>query len=195
MVQLRRPSQSAIAARLGLPDQKFSYPEVAATADLGSPLPRSLAATYNVDRHEFCLGTGRVLFERARAALEAWSHFEIPWLEFHGATTPVRSDQVVATLISVAGLWFLNPCRVVYAELSADSNLAAFAYGTLCGHVESGEERFTVSFNPVTQEVVYEIAAFSRPAIILTKLGYPLTRRLQRRFALSSAEALAGAIA
>ena len=120
MVQLRRPSQAAIAARLGLPDQQFSYPEVAATAELGSPLPRSLAAIYNVDRHEFSLGRGRDLFERSRAALGAWRHFEIPWLELHGATTEVRSGQVVATLISVVGLWFLSPCRVVYAELSAE---------------------------------------------------------------------------
>ena len=70
----------------------------------------------------------------------------------------------------------------------------AFAYGTLSGHVESGEERFTVRFDPLTQEVVYEIAAFSRPAMILTRLGYPFARRLQRRFAQSSAAALANAL-
>ena len=195
MVQLRRPSQSTIAVRLGLPDQPFSYPEVAATADLDSLLSESLAATYDVDRREFPLGAGRGLFERARSALAAWRHFDIPWLELHGATTQVRSGQVVATLISVAGLWFWNPCRVVYAELSADPNRAAFAYGTLRGHAERGEERFALSFNPVTEEVLYEIAAFSRPAIALTKLGYPLVRRLQSRFAASSAEALARAAA
>ena len=91
---------------------------MAATADLGSTLPESLAAKYDLDRHQFSLGTGRDLFERARAALLEWRHFEIPWLELHGATSPVHSGQIVATLVSLAGVWFLNPCRVVYTELS-----------------------------------------------------------------------------
>jgi uncharacterized protein (UPF0548 family) len=95
----------------------------------------------------------------------------------------------------VAGLWFLNPCRVVYSELSPDRNSASFAYGTLRGHAECGEERFRVSFDPATEQVQYEIAAFSRPAIALSKLGYPLARRLQQRFAASSAQALARAVA
>ena len=169
---------------------------MAATADLGSILPESLAAKYDLDRHQFSLGTGRDLFERARAALLEWRHFEIPWLELHGATSPVHSGQVVATLVSLAGVWFLNPCRVVYTELSqVPSTPAAFAYGTLRGHAESGEERFAISFEPVTEEVRYEITVFSRPAIVLSKIGYPLVRRLQRRFALSSAEALARAAA
>lgn len=124
----------------------------------------------------------------------AWRHFEIPWLEFHGARH-VAPDQVVATLVSVAGLWFLNPCRVVYTEFPPDGDSASFAYGALRGHAECGEERFRVSFDVVSEDVSYEIDAFSRPAIVATKLGYPLARRLQKRFAASSAEALARTIA
>ena len=163
------------------------------TAQLDSPGVREdLASRYDVDRHQFTLGTGRDLFERAQSSLMAWRHFDIPWLEFHGARR-VEPDQVVATLVSLAGVWFLNPCRVVYAESSPDRNSVSYAYGTLRGHAECGEERFRVSFDPVTEEVRYEIAAFSRPAIVLSKLGYPLARRLQKRFAASSAQALARA--
>ena len=188
---MRRPTESQIATRLASSGQ-LSYREVGATTSF----PQSLAATYDLDRHEFPMGTGRGLFERVRESLLAWRHFEIPWLELHGASTPVRTDQVVATLVSAAGLWFLNPCRVVYTELTpAEGDVAAFAYGTLPGHAECGEERFQVSFNPTTGEVKYEIAAFSRPAILFSKLAYPLARRLQRRFAESSAKALARAAA
>ena len=190
MAQLRRPSVSAIAARLELEDQHFTYPEVAATANLGSQFSDTLRATYDVDRRSFPLGVGKSLFGRARSALADWDHLNIPWLEIHGASSRVHSGQTVGTLISVGGLWFWNPCRVVYAELSVDSNVAAFAYGTLRGHPECGEERFAVSFDPITEEVVYEISAFSRPATLLAKLGYPFVRKLQRRFAESSAEAL-----
>jgi len=121
----------------------------------------------------------------------AWRHFEIPWLELHGASSPATPGQVVASLVSFAGLWFLNPCRVVYTEFPPGPvNVVAFAYGTLQGHVECGEERFQVSFDPSTGEVKYEITAFSRPAVLLSKLGYPFARRLQKRFAESSAKAL-----
>jgi uncharacterized protein (UPF0548 family) len=41
--------------------------------------------------------------------------------------------------------------------------------------------------------VTYEIDAFSRPALLLTRLGAPLARRLQHRFAKCSAIALSRA--
>ncbi len=194
MVRLRRPSRREIEAVLGSGDP-FSYSEVGQTAQLDAPGVREvLTSRYDVDRHQFTLGTGRDLFERAQSSLMAWRQFDIPWLEFHGARR-VEPEQVVATLVSMAGVWFLNPCRVVYTEFSAEKNSASYAYGTLRGHAECGEEQFRVSFDPATEEVQYEIAAFSRPAIVLAKLGYPLARRLQRRFAASSAQALARAIA
>lgn len=149
---------------------------------------------YNVDRYEFALGAGRALFEQARTSLLAWRHFEIPWLQLHGAETPAKPGQVVATLTRISGVWFLNPCQVVYAEgISDPSTEAAFAYGTLPGHPAAGEERFTVRFSPTTTQVTYEILAFSRPAILLTRLANRWVRRIQRRFANSSAEALARA--
>ena len=195
MVRLRRPSARTIEGILGSGSLPFSYSELGATAQLDSrQVQGSLASRYDVDRHQFTLGRGRSLFERAQSSLMAWRQFDIPWLEFHGARR-VEPDQVVATLVSMTGVWFLNPCRVVYSESSPDGNSAAYAYGTLRGHAECGEERFRVSFDPVTEEVRYEIGAFSRPAIVLSKLGYPLARRLQRRFAASSAQALVRAVA
>lgn len=176
-------------------DHSFSYPEVGETAQLDAPRVReTLAGRYDVDHHRFELGTGRALFERTKSALSDWRHFEIPWLELCGAKR-VAPDQVVATLVCVGRLWFVNPCRVVYTDFPPDADFAAFAYGTLRGHVECGEERFRVSFDAATEGVAYEISAFSRPAVWLTKLGYPFARRLQRRFAAASARALARAIA
>jgi uncharacterized protein (UPF0548 family) len=195
LVRVRRPSAREIEALLGTVCLPLSYPEVGASAQLDSLATReSLAAHYDVDRHEFTLGRGRSSFDRARSALLAWRQFDIPWLEFH-APDQVASNQVVATLVSVAGLWFLNPCRVVYADSPSDPELVAYAYGTLPGHAECGEERFELSFDPVSQEVRYRISAFSRPALVLSKLGYPVARRIQKRFAQASAHALARASA
>ena len=192
MIRFRRPSKIEIEARLSLSGSPFSYPEVGATAT--STTLDAIAPHYDVDRNRFRLGTGRDLYAVARKSLLAWRQFELPWLELHGAEAQPSTGQVVATLTPYLGLWFLNPCQVVYTELADDSaNETAFAYGTLSGHVEAGEERFSVGFDPTTQEVVYEILAFSRPALLLSKIGYLWIRRVQKRFARSSAEALARA--
>lgn len=210
MIRLLRPSAADIAAALDAasgpdegPDERcpgrFSHAEVGATAN-----PSALAilsGRYAVNHRRFSLGRGAACYEAARSALFAWRHFEIPWLELHGGGSAVRPGQVVATLTRAFGLWFLNPCRVVYREdAHADSAPSAngahgssFAYGTLTGHVACGEERFSLVFDPATGDVCFEILAFSRPAIALTRLGRPFMRRIQRRFAIDSANALARA--
>ena len=69
-----------------------------------------------------------------------------------------------------------------------------FAYGTLPGHAESGEERFAVEWDQADGGVWYDILAFSRPNHLLARLGYPLTRRTQKRFARVSAAAMQKAV-
>ncbi len=194
MIRLSRPADGEITSHLRFADPLFSYGDVGATARLDSI--ESLASRYVIDRRIFSLGTGRPLFARARTALFAWRHFDIPWLELQGADRPVHEGQVVATLSRVFGFWFLNPCRVVYrVDPPGETDEVAFAYGTLSGHVASGEERFTVRRDPTTDEVHFEILAFSRPAMLLTQLGHPWMRRVQKRFAVFAAQAIARACA
>jgi uncharacterized protein (UPF0548 family) len=69
-----------------------------------------------------------------------------------------------------------------------------FAYGTLPDHAESGEERFLVEWDRATDAVHYDILAFSRPRHPLARIGYPLTRRTQKRFARDSAAAMRRAV-
>ena len=189
MIRIRRPSERAIADALRVADAPFTYREVGATAPGAPPLCESLAPGYDVDRYDAVVGTGRTTFDRARIALAEWRHFAIPWLELHGARR-VETGALVATLVRVAGVWLLNPCRVVYAELASDADSACFAYGTLPGHALRGEERFRVSFDPATGEVRYEIVVFSRPARAAARLARPLGRRIQRRFVAASQAAL-----
>ncbi|MEZ4334227.1 MAG: DUF1990 domain-containing protein [Myxococcota bacterium] len=194
MIGPARPSDAAIAARLADERVPASYVEVGATAD-----PRALerlGSRYTVDRHRFPVGRGRAVFERAGAALFAWRHFEIPWLALHGADAPVRPGQIVATRTRVFGLWFVNPCRVVYVEPDEGAGeRVAYAYGTLEGHVARGEERFVVERDPSSDVVTFEIVAFSRPATVLTRLGRFWMRRIQQRFGRDASAALARAIA
>jgi uncharacterized protein (UPF0548 family) len=52
--------------------------------------------------------------------------------------------------------------------------------------MERGEELFQVEIDK-NEEVWYEIKAFSKPRFWLTKLLYPIMRRLQERFRQDSA--------
>jgi hypothetical protein len=71
------------------------------------------------------------------------------------------------------GLWSLNACRIVYVIEEEASLLKCygFAFGTLPGHVERGEERFTVEWHRAYDSVFYEVFAFARPAHPLARVG------------------------
>lgn len=154
---------------------------------------------FDLDRHRWRLGDGEQCFARARDAIRRWRPFDLGWVEIQPADATVAVGTVVATRIRVCGLWWLNACRVVTVEDGAAAGVAGtrrfgFTYVTLEGHVERGEERFRVEQDGAGA-VWYDLAAVSRPAHWLTRLGYPWVRQLQRRFALDSLAAMARATA
>lgn len=67
------------------------------------------------------------------------------------------------------------PCRIVWVVEGPDRT--GFGYGTLEGHVESGEEGFLVERRG--DEVWGVVRAYARPASWLTRLGGSLTWRAQ----------------
>ena len=92
------------------------------------------------------------------------------------------------------GFWWFNACRIVYLiDDTGPVTRFGFAYGTLPGHAERGEERFLIEWDQSDGSVWYDILAFSRPRHVLARLGYPLTRRLQKQFARDSATAMVDA--
>ena len=102
----------------------------------------------------------------------------------------------MAVVARSMGLWWANAARIVYVvddRTSSPNSVTmrfGFAYGTLPGHVEMGEELFLVEWNRVSDAVTYRILAFSRPRHLLARLGQPLVRRLQQRFREDSAAAM-----
>jgi uncharacterized protein (UPF0548 family) len=136
------------------------------------------------------------VFRAAVAALRRWEQFRLGWVEAWPPDTPIQKGEVVAVMGRAVGVWWVNACRVVYA-VDEDGLVArfGFAYGTLPGHVESGEERFLVEWDRADGGVWYDVLAFSRPNHVLTRLGYPVVRRLQRRFGRDSAAAMLRAAA
>lgn len=182
MFLLTRPSASQIEAFLQEREtDSFSYREIGATRE-------SPPSGYNIDHNRMMIGRGENDFESAKAAIRQWKMFEVPGMELFYSDTPIEAGRNVAPLAHHLGFYSLNSCRIVY--VIDESDRFGFAYGTLTEHAEIGEERFTVEFHRDTGEVWYDIFAFSRPGHLLVKLGYPLGRFLQKRFAVASKEAM-----
>lgn len=185
MFSLRKPSSESI--RQFLSDQKnrdFTYSAVGGTG--GTP-----PASFVVDHTRIQLGKGQSVFDAAKMAIKRWEHFELGWVETSSKDIPIERGQIVGVLASVFGVWVLNACRIVSViDEAGDVCRFGFVYGTLPGHVESGEERFQVEWNRSDDTVWYDILAFSRPNHVLTRLGYPIVRRIQKQFARDSAAAM-----
>jgi uncharacterized protein (UPF0548 family) len=128
-------------------------------------------------------------------ALRRWGQFALGWVEAWSPDTPIQSGEVVAVMGRAIGMWWLNACRIVYVvDESGPISKFGFAYGTLPGHVESGEERFLIEWNRGENSVWYDILAFSRPNHFLTRIGYPMVRRTQKRFGRDSAASMLNAV-
>jgi uncharacterized protein (UPF0548 family) len=116
------------------------------------------------------------------------------WVEIWPPDASIQACQVVAVLARLFGFWSLNACRIVYVvDEGVRVKRYGFAYGTLPEHAESGEEPFTVEWHEADNTVWYDILAFSRHQL-LVRLGYPLARWLQKRFARDSAAAMQRAV-
>jgi uncharacterized protein (UPF0548 family) len=120
--------------------------------------------------------------------------FEMPWVELCWPDTPIQAGANDAVLVTHFGTWLLNAARIVYViEEHGTRERFGFAYGTLKEHAERGEERFSVELHADDGSVWYDLYAFSRPNL-LARLGYPLARSLQKRFARESKSAMQKAV-
>lgn len=189
MLSLQKPPVETLRHYLAEQEaHDFSYPAVGATAT-------TPPAGFDVDRTRIELGAGESVFLSAQAALKRWEQFRLGWVEAWSPETPLEPGRVVAIMGWAVGFWWLNSCRIIYTvDESGPITKFGFAYGTLPGHVESGEERFLIEWDRDTDKVCYDILAFSRPNHFLTRLGYPLVRRTQKRFGRDSAASMFRAV-
>jgi uncharacterized protein (UPF0548 family) len=190
LMLLRKPSDDEICRFLEAQGNlSFSYAEVGASRSSSPP------TGYPVNRYRGKLGTGRETFEHAVSAMHSWEMYSLSWTKLYWPETPLREGEVVAVLAKHFGFWSLNACRIIYTiKEEGELQRNGFAFGTLPGHVEEGEERFTVEWDRRNDAVWYELFAFARPKHLLAKFGYPFARSIQRRFAVSSFDAMKRAV-
>ena len=183
MFSFRKPSPESVQRFLAQQKKcEFTYSAVGG-------VERTPPAGFVVDHTRVRLGDGEQVFHEAQGILTRWGHFQLGWVETSSCDVPLEQGHVVGVLAKVFGVWCLNACRIVSVTNTATSDLHrfGFVYGTLPGHVECGEERFLVEWDQSDDSVWYDILAFSRPQHVLARIGYPVVRRLQKRFARDSA--------
>jgi uncharacterized protein (UPF0548 family) len=169
-----------IASQRNLP---FTYADVGATRFDPVEAPRG----FTLDHNRLLLGSGVELYERSVEALKQWRQFNLGWVTLVPGGVKLEKDAVVAVKARAVGTWSLSACRVVYIiNEHGPVRRFGFAYGTLPDHVERGEERFLIELSPLDDTVWYDILAFSQPRHPLVRLGSPVARRLQKRFARDS---------
>jgi uncharacterized protein (UPF0548 family) len=128
-------------------------------------------------RHSAVVGSGRADFERAVAAVLDWRAQRGAGLRVRATGPASEPGTVVVLTAGLPRFGYDIPCRVVWAQTDGDER--GFAYGTLPGHPESGEECFLVRLTP-DGDVVYEIRVFFRLASRGARLAGPLGLVLQR---------------
>src|SRR6266496_4784171 len=146
--------------------QSFSYPDAGIT---GRVVPRG----YKIDHNRIKLGHGPDVFQRAVESLRRWEMFNIGWLQLCWPDAPIEEGVTVAVLAHHLGFWSLNACRIVSViDEDGESRRYGFIYGTLPDHAERGQEQFTVEWLGDDDSVWYDIFAYSRPNLLLVRLGY-----------------------
>jgi len=189
MFLLHKPSEEFVRRFISSQQElPFSYPQVGSTQ--GHP-----PVGFTVDHNRIKLGEGEEIYRRAVSALRRWRQFELGWVTVVPVGKPLEEGTTVAVQAKVFGFWSLNAARIVYLidEGQTRNSRFGFAYGTLPDHVERGEERFMVEWQ-TDNSVWYDIYAFSRPRNPLARIGFPITRMLQKRFVRRSLAVMRAAV-
>jgi uncharacterized protein (UPF0548 family) len=169
MWSLRRPSPARLDALLArIATLPLSYPEVGMTR--AAEIPPRYGREYQ--RVELAID-----FAAARASLIAFETHRLRYLFVHPPDARATEGTNVLVVARVGPLWTTNPCRIVYVEDTPDR--FTYAYGTLPGHSEHGEETFTVERTPTG--VAAETMAYARPQDLLARIGAPVAHRFQAR--------------
>lgn len=155
--------------RAELESRWFTYAEVGATRNV-------LPSGYQHLTETVALRAGAD-FDQAVRLLMSWQVQVRAGLDVEASELTVSEGAVVAMRLGYGPIRVSIPCRVVYIIDEPDRH--GFAYGTLPGHPETGEELFLLERGD-DGSVSFTISAFSRPATVLARFGGPVPRAVQR---------------
>jgi len=146
-------------------------------AEIGASLVDLEPEGYHHDRYQILLGRGTETLQRAANGLRTWKAHTAPGFRVFPQDEEIRTGATVVVTLGTPFLALAAPCRIV--RVIDEQARWGFAYGTLPGHPEQGEEAFVVSIS-ADETVHFDIVAFSRPGDPLVRLSGPLGRGIQK---------------
>ena len=146
-------------------------------SDVGGTLAGTRPDGFHHDHSETLLGQGPDTFQRAVAGLKSWKAHRLPGMSVFPRSQKILSGATVVITLGTPLVALAIPCRIV--SVIDGQTSWGFAYGTLPGHPEQGEEAFLVSLSP-DKSVRFDIKAFSRPSDPLVRLSGPIGRAIQK---------------
>lgn len=152
-------------------DVALTYPEVGATQ---GDLPHG----YDHLRQNAPVGRGATEFDAAATLLMTWDMHRKSGLRVESSSARAAVGNVVRLGLRIGPVLVLAPGRVV--SVVDEPRRQGFAYGTLPGHPECGEESFVLSLLD-DETIDFALVAFSRPALWWSRAGAPVSRWVQRR--------------
>ncbi len=177
--------QTVVAEAAGRSAPRF----LSLTGGITSP---QVPAFFSRDYSQSRLGEGAVAFAAARRLFARWEMFDLGWVRVANTYAQIATNQMVGVEVHSLGLWSINFSRII--EVVDTPTSFGFLYATTQFHIEEGEERFLVTFDAVTGTVNYTLEAVSRPRDPLARIGFPVTRAFQRRFARDSHRRMSEAV-
>lgn len=144
--------------------------------DVGATLGEQLPAQYRHSQRSVRVGKGRETFERAAEALMSWGIQRGAGLRVLASSDVVVKDAVAVVRLTVGPVKIDGPNRVV--AVVDERSRRGFAYGTLAGHPEEGEQLFLVEIDE-DGAVSFTVRSFARRASLLALAGGPLNSRIQ----------------
>lgn len=154
-----------------LREAELTYPEVGMTR---CRMPDG----YHRFQRSVVVGSGASRFDAAARTLLTWEMHRRAGLSVCPSSASVEEGVVAVVRLGPGRLAVRAPVRVVYVV--DEPRRRGFAYGTLPGHPESGEEAFILELAD-SGDVTFTISAFSRPATWFARAGGPVARAIQSR--------------
>ncbi len=145
--------------------------------DLGATRQENLPSGYRHDRVSTQVGHGDAAWSRAKDAIRLWKPHRHVGARITPQEASLDEGTTVLASFSAGPLLIIAPCRIVY-QTDTPSRFG-FAYGTLQGHPEQGEEALHVARGD-DGAVIAEVTVFSRPADLATRLSGPFAIAAQR---------------
>lgn len=140
MIVLNSRRQTFLHEQLGRSRRdEVTYTEVGGTR--WSDLP----AGYRHDQSRLRLGHDEIAWRLAKDAIRQWKAHEHVGITLTPADTELHEGTTVLASRNLGPVAIVAPCRIIY--VTDEPSRFGFAYGTLPGHPEKGEEAFHVFLN------------------------------------------------